>query len=189
MDEQKRALRRALRARAQALPESARHAADEAIRAAVLGSAAWRQARAVFLYVSVAPEPDTRALIEAALAEGKTVYVPLCCPDKSMKAVRIKSLRELRPGALGIPEPDGGGETAAPGGIDLAVTPCVAASPDGARLGHGGGYYDRFLHAYRCPTLCLCYEALLCDRIPMGAHDVFMDALVTEKGIRLCRSA
>ena len=31
--------------------------------------------------------------------------------------------------------------------------------------------------------MCLCYESLLCDAIPVDAHDVPMDAVVTEKAV------
>lgn len=189
LDEEKRALRRALGARAKALDAAYRAAADRAIRGAVLNWEPWARAQTLFVYVSLPTEPDTRALIEAALAAGKRVFVPLCGPGGVMRAVRIRDLAELRPGTLGIPEPSGDGETAAPGSIDLALVPCVSAAESGARLGHGAGYYDRFLALHRCPTLCLCYEALLCAELPMGERDIRMEHLVTEKGLRPCRDA
>ena len=61
--------------------------------------------------------------------------------------------------------------------------PCLAAAKDGRRIGHGVGYYDRVLRLHGCTTLCLCHEALLTDEIPMDAHDVWMDYVVTEKGL------
>ena len=50
-------------------------------------------------------------------------------------------------------------------------------------MGHGVGYYDRFLVDRRCKKVCLCYESLLSDQIPMDAHDIPMDAVVTEEAI------
>ena len=181
--EQKKALRRKLRERAGTLDAAERLRADGAIRDAIQGSEAWQSAGAVFAYVSMWAEPDTRMLIEAALREGKTVFVPRCYPGRVMKAVRIDSLDALRPGTLGIPEPVDDSVCAAPGELALALVPCVSASRDGRRLGHGAGYYDRFLAEHRCRTMCLCYESLLCDAIPVDAHDVPMDAVVTEKAV------
>ncbi len=182
----KKALRKSCRARAAALPAEDRAAADRAIRDAVRASSEWRRAGRVFLYVSMWAEPDTRALLADALEEGKAVFVPRCGPERTMKAVRIRDLSELRPGTLGIPEPPDGGESAAPGSLELALVPCVSVSRTGERLGHGAGYYDRFLAACRCPALCLCYEALVTEEIPHEANDVRMDALVTEKGLVRC---
>ena len=177
----KQKLRREFKACGAALTREYRDFADCAIRSFVLQSAVWQSARRVFLYVSMWAEPDTRALIDTALREGRRVYVPLCCPDHVMKAVRIRSLSELRPGTLGIPEPPAGNGTAAPGDLDLAVVPCVTASKAGARLGHGAGYYDRFLTAFNCETVCLCYEQMLTETIPAEEHDVRMDCVLSER--------
>ncbi len=147
----------------------------------MLAGAQWDAAESVFLYVSMWAEPDTRALLEDALAAGKRVYVPLCCPDRVMKAVRIRSTEALRPGMCGIPEPFDQTETASAGELDLLLVPCLTASRDGKRLGHGAGYYDRFLSGGHGITMCLCYEALLTETIPTDAHDVRMDFVQTEK--------
>ena len=109
--------------------------------------------------------------------------MPLCRPGGVLEAVRIRSVAALRPGTLSIPEPPEEGERAGEDTIELALVPCVSAARDGRRLGHGVGYYDRFLASCRCRTVCLCYEALLCECIPTDEHDVRMDAVATEKGI------
>ena len=179
---EKNALRRELRDWAAKLTEDYRRASDAAIRQSILDSEVWQSAKAVFVYVSMWTEPDTRALLEDALAAGKALYVPLCRPGGVLEAVRIRSVGELRPGTLSIPEPPEDGERAQT--PDLAVVPCVCASRDGRRLGHGAGYYDRFLEKTPCRTLCLCYEALLSEEIPTDEHDVRMDAVVTEKRMR-----
>lgn len=181
--ETKQELRRTYKASGAELTKEYRDFADCAIRACVRYSEVWQKAENVFIYVSMWTEPDTRALIEAALSEGKRVYVPLCLPDRTMKAVRIGSLQELRPGTLNIPEPPAENEAARPGTLDLAVVPCITATSEGARLGHGAGYYDRFLRRHACPAMCLCYGWMLADALPMDEHDVWMDYVATEAGI------
>ena len=183
LSDEKKALRRAIRQRAAALTPEYRADADAAIRQAILNSEDWRSAGTVFVYVSMWAEPDTRALLVDALAAGKAVYVPLCRADRTLDAVRIRSLEELRPGMQGIPEPPEDGERAGETAIELALVPCMSVTRDGRRLGHGAGYYDRFLALHPCRTLCPCYEALLCGAIPTDEHDVRMDAVVTERGI------
>ena len=149
--EEKRVLRASVRQRLEAVTaeEAARSGAE--IGEKILSSALWKNARSVFLYVSMGKEPDTRRLIGSALSEGKAVYVPKC----------------LR------------AEDGTPG--------MLAVTRKGKRLGHGGGYYDRFLAAGRKPvTLCLCFEALLSDSVPTEPHDVPADYLATEEGIFSC---
>jgi 5-formyltetrahydrofolate cyclo-ligase len=67
--------------------------------------------------------------------------------------------------------------------LDLVIVPGVAFDRRGARMGHGKGYYDKLLeHARRdTPLIALAFECQLFEEIPMAPHDIFMDAVVTEK--------
>jgi len=170
--ERKKALRKAIKARVNALSESYRAAASDAIQRQVLESDAYRTAESVFPYIAMPTEPDTRRIIERALSDGKRVYVPKCVSKTEMIAVRIRSADDLQPGAYGIPEPVDCSETAEPDRIDLILVPCVSASKDGKRLGHGAGYYDRFLAESNGKTICLCFREALCDEIPTEETDV-----------------
>ncbi|WP_413186148.1 5-formyltetrahydrofolate cyclo-ligase [Paraburkholderia sacchari] len=93
----------------------------------------------------------------------------------------------MREGHHGIPEPESG-EAALP---DLLLVPCVGFDRDGYRLGYGGGYYDRTLAAWPGAALPLtvgiAYEACRIDEgVPeRGAHDLPLDAVVTEAGAHL----
>ncbi|MBR1584642.1 MAG: 5-formyltetrahydrofolate cyclo-ligase [Clostridia bacterium] len=182
----KQTLRQIMRQKTQGLPMEEALFSSEKITAAVLASDLYRQAHSLFIYVSVGKEPDTRRLIRHALQAGKTVYVPKCLPGHTLQAVAIDSLNCLTPGALGIPEPPAGERDFPAAGIDLAIVPCVAASLNGGRLGHGAGYYDRFLAAHPLPTLCLCHAQLLLPDLPMTPQDVPMDYIATAGGIHRC---
>ena len=66
---------------------------------------------------------------------------------------------------------------------DLILVPALAASTDGTRLGQGGGWYDRTL-PHRCPTapvvaIIFDDEVLEPGQIPLEAHDVPIDAIIT----------
>ena len=174
LHQQKKALRAAITARVRALPPSVRAAASESIARQVLALSEYRDAQSVFLYLSMPTEPDTRPLLAHTLAAGKRVYVPKCIGDGAMLAVRIRSTDALQPGAYGIPEPVDCSETAFAGELDLILVPCVAASRDGKRLGHGKGYYDRFLSGCADRTVCLCFAAALSDDIPTEPTDIPM---------------
>lgn len=69
---------------------------------------------------------------------------------------------------------------------DLLFVPCVGFDADGYRLGYGGGYYDRTLAAWpahRKPvTVGIAYEACRTEALDHEAHDIPLDAIVTEAG-------
>ena len=163
-------------------PPSALKEASGKITALVLSSPLYRRAASLFIYVSTDREPDTRALIEDAWNAGKAVYVPKCYGQGRMDPVRVFSWQDLSAGRYGIPEPAANPAEGAFSPVDLAIVPCVCASPDGRRLGRGAGYYDRFLQAHPMPCLCLCFHTLLRNDLPAGPLDISMDAVITEAG-------
>ena len=69
-----------------------------------------------------------------------------------------------------------------PEAIDFAFIPCISCDRSGRRLGHGGGYYDRYLEKTHCVKAALCREELLVDEIPVEEHDLRMDFVISEKG-------
>ena len=180
---EKAALRRLLSEKANAIPLADRRTYSAAIAREVLRSSVWQKAGSVVLYLSMPTEPDTSALIAAAFAAGKRVCLPKCVDRHTMIAVPVADLNGLVPGGFGIPEPAFLPEDTAPPQIDLTVAPCVGASENGGRIGHGAGYYDRFLAERHTFKLCLCFSELLTAGIPLGEHDIRMDAVVTETGV------
>ena len=175
----KKELRRELLAKRDALAEEYQRSAGEKIQQRILQSEAYARARRVFVYVSVGSEPPTDGILRRALADGRQVYVPRCRGNR-MEAARLRSMEELTPGRYGIPEPAEDAETAAREELDLVIVPCVAASRDGRRLGHGGGYYDRFLQEGANRAVCLCFQEMLREEIPEEAWDVRIPWVVTE---------
>ena len=160
--------------------------ASASIAAHVIASSLFRDAKTIFCYISLPKEPGTRDIIDSAWAAGKRVCVPKCREGHRMDALLLSSWAELSPGTMNIPEPEDSCPALAPEEIDLILVPCVSASRSGARLGHGAGYYDRFLAETGAKKLCLCFDELLRDDIIMNEHDIPMDAVVSEKGIFIC---
>lgn len=179
----KRELRAEIARAVAALPPEYCRGADEAICRAVLASAEYRRAGTLFCYVGTDREIDTRPILAAALAAGKTLAVPLCVGRGIMEARRIAGLEELVPGKYGIPAPRPDCPLVEPGEIDLALIPCCTGNRRGQRLGYGGGFYDRYLARTRCVTMLLCRERLVRADIPTEPHDRTMDMVATETGI------
>ena len=139
----------------------------------------WKNAQSVFIYVSVTPEPDTRRVIDTALKDGKRVAIPKTYQDGSMRALLIDSLTGLNIAPYGIPEPpDYASELLNP---DLVIIPCLACDEDGNRIGHGAGYYDRYLAQVKCPCVCLCPESALFKTVPHDDLDIKPDIILSER--------
>ena len=178
--ERKNRLRREIRETAAALTAEYRTEASRRITEQVLALESWRTARVVMAYASLPTEPDTRRIIQEAVREGKTVLLPRCVSPVSMTAFPFTGWENLEPGWLGISEPRVPVEETAVPEPDLILVPCVTASPDGRRLGHGAGYYDRFLENRSGKTVCLCFRKLMRKDIPTGSKDRLIGQVITD---------
>ena len=179
----KERLRGQVRRKTAALTEAYRRVAGTAICRQVEALETWRRSRVVFGFMSLPGEPDTRQLLLDALALGKEVWLPRCEAGRRLAFLRVTDLGTLRPGTMGIREPEG--EEEALPEADLILVPCMAAAPDGTRLGHGGGYYDRFLKGKTGLKVCLCFSECLAETLPVGENDVPVDCIVTEDAVLL----
>ncbi|SFG39388.1 5-formyltetrahydrofolate cyclo-ligase [Oribacterium sp. WCC10] len=181
----KNELRTLIREKNKTITKEYREKSDAGIATRFLLYPVFQQVDSIFCYVSMDNEPDTRTIIETAWQMGKTVTVPRCIPgaEHDMEAVKITCWDDLETGTMGILEPKRGLPVVDGYKIALAVVPCVSADRWGGRLGHGAGYYDRWLKGQTMYKYCLCYEELMSDNIPMEQYDVKMDRVFTEDRI------
>ncbi len=176
-------VRKSVKNRLSFLTSSYKKEASEFITDKVKKLPEYMNAKRLMLYCSTADEPDTEALISAALKAGKIVLLPRCLGKGEMEAVEIQSMEDLQVGKYGILEPLAALPPTDPKDIDFIVVPCMAAGIDEKgrvrRLGHGAGYYDRFLPGVNCRSCVLCFKELVRD-FPMDDYDYFLDYLITE---------
>ena len=177
---EKQRLRREIRAASAALPEAYRAEASLRIAEQVLSLEAYRKARVVMMYASLPEEPDTRGIIGDAVGAGKTVLLPRCVSPERMVALPFTGWENLEPGWLNIREPAVPAEGTEIPEPDLILAPCVSVSADGRRLGHGAGYYDRFLAGRQAETVCLCFRKLMREDIPVSPLDRRMNRVITD---------
>ena len=88
---------------------------------------------------------------------------------------------DLDDGPYGLRQPKEDAPRVLLDSVDAVLVPGVAFDETGARLGYGGGYYDRLLPQLRpdCKTIGISYDEQLLTSIPGEAHDVAVSIVVT----------
>ena len=181
-DQDKRLIRDRLRASRSRLSsgEVARLSARACAR--LLASPVFARARHIAAYAAADNELDPALLVEAALAAGKNVYLPVT----SRERFDFVGVPVARPGqeAGGAPEPPGGPCLPPEADGVLFLVPGVAFDARGVRLGRGIGWYDRALERHpRSIRVGLAYGFQVVSRLPEAPWDVRMHAIVTEAGL------
>lgn len=164
---------------------------SEKIKKMVLSLPVVQNAKYILCYASYKSEVMTGGLIEEVLNQGKPVYLPKVDGDE-MDFFRVESLDELSDGYKGIPEPS-------QSCTDIFTKECweqvkeqtvmllpgAVFSENGARIGYGKGYYDRYLQRIPCmERIALCYELQMAKSIPADIHDIPVTTIVTEEKVR-----
>jgi 5-formyltetrahydrofolate cyclo-ligase len=159
----------------------------------LLANPAYLAAARVVLYAPLGREVETALIAADALRSHRQLYYPVV--DRNRHRILLGAVSgpgEMRPGAFGISEPPTIGALEPEElGAALVCVPGIAFSPVAARLGRGGGYYDRLLAALdsEAVTAGLGYSFQLIDRLPEQAHDRRLDLVVTESAVYAASAA
>ena len=149
---------------------------------------AYAAAKTVMWYVDAGSEVRTRHTLPEALSHGKRVVVPWCVVENNtLELFLLEDMSELVEGAYKILEPRAElrhlrNKLVKPEELDLVMVPGTAFDHRGGRMGQGKGYYDRLLAGARqdAPLVGMAFDCQVFDEIPVAAHDVFMDFVLTE---------
>jgi len=145
-----------------------------------------RRAGTVAAYVSVGGEPGTGLLLDALVAAGKRVVVPVLRPDNDLDWALYTGPASLAPASRGLLEPAGARLGAdAVRSADVVLVPGLAVSPSGDRLGRGGGSYDRALARVVAgtPVAVVLYDDEVGLAVPTDPHDVRVGFALTRGGV------
>ncbi|XP_046603762.1 5-formyltetrahydrofolate cyclo-ligase isoform X1 [Neodiprion virginianus] len=153
--------------------------------------AEYKKSTRISLYLSTSDEIDTTKILKNIFELKKLAFVPRY-NGKTMEMVRVSSMEDYESLPLtkwNIKQPtdnDVRENALETGGLDLVILPGVAFSLDGKRLGHGMGYYDKFLHScmeksHRMPYLIgLAFNEQIKEDIPTTEEDVNLNLVLTE---------
>lgn len=182
----KRAWRHALRRGRRPLPAARRRAAGARVCARVAALPEFQAARRIGCYLARADELPLDDLIALCRARGIAVAVPAGRPRSAAYAwADLAEDEALTPGRWGILEPRAPRWTGRRR-LDLILAPALAFDPRGARLGRGGGHFDRLLRGRRGLRIGVALERQVRAGVPAGPADVPMHRLVTERRLIVC---
>ncbi|MDB9968578.1 5-formyltetrahydrofolate cyclo-ligase [Gammaproteobacteria bacterium] len=147
-------------------------------------------AQRIAFYQVADGEIDPRMLLDLALSEGKSCFLPIIQQDtpEFVSFASYDANTELVPNKWGIAEPSAS-EIISPANFDVVFVPLVGFSKDCFRLGMGKGFYDRtfsfkIFNRSSSPMLVgLAHESQLVDSFPVESWDVRLDAVATERHI------
>lgn len=192
-------LRRAVIARRDALDLDVRTAKSAVVCARLvelmdrLGAAA---PRTVAVYAAMGSEVDPAAFAAAAVARGWRVAYPCmlsatdamaCGQRMCMRAVSAGDASEAPfiahpTRAFAATDVDSIRFPIVPAkALDMVVVPLVAFDRTGARLGYGGGCYDRYLPtvAPKCLIVGIAFDEQRVDHVPTDAHDLPLPHIIS----------
>lgn len=133
---------------------------------------------AIYLPKQDEKEVDVSSLLFAYPQLG----VPKVRNQEEMDFFLISGLQDVELGHFSILEPTTN-VLMEPNTIDCIVVPLVAFDENKHRIGHGKGYYDRYLQRSKAVTIGVAFACQKVDAIPVEAHDVTLDYIVTENQI------
>lgn len=185
LNRKKDEIRRAMRERLVTVSLEQRAEWSKAACARLVRSPAFQNATVIMLYMPMRSEVDVLPAALEAFRLGKSICVPRVESGRTtMNAIATNTFDDesMTPDAMGVRVPKSGNQIPDES-IDLVVVPGVAFDARGARLGRGGGFYDRYLASLKrnTSTIGICFDMQFVDSIPVDRLDVCVKAVVSDR--------
>lgn len=139
---------------------------DPAAFAAAAAARGWRVAYPCMLSATDAAACGQRMCMRAVAADDASAAPFVDHPTRAFAAMDIDSSRfPIVPAEA----------------LDMVVVPLVAFDRAGARLGYGGGCYDRYLPMLSpaCQIIGIAFEEQRVDHVPTDAHDLPLPHIIS----------
>lgn len=194
----KQAIRQRIVTRREQLPAALRAQFSAAIAQRIAQMPEYRKAHTVLGYMNFGAEFESEIFAQQVLADGKVLLLPkVNRATNELDVYRVGNVdAQLAPGAYGIREPvaENCVRQDLQEQMDFILLPGVAFGRDGARLGYGGGFYDKLIArldaegalTHRPVLIAAAYSIQVAEDIPMEATDRRIDWLVTESETIRC---
>ncbi len=185
--EEKSSLRKRMLAKRRSMSPEERERADRLIESCLKALPELSGAKLVAAYVSDGTEPDLSGLLSWLLKSGRRVCLPRSSAGGAYEFAEVRDMESgLVSGPYGIKEPPASLPAAPKEELKEALwlVPGVAFDAAGGRLGRGKGVYDRLLAGGSGFSIGVFYDFQMCAELPVERHDLGLDIVVTESGVR-----
>ena len=178
-------LRKEIRQRRNELSITEQHTAALALTERLSGHDKVQQAKRIAIYLSNDGELATANFIEWCWQQKKAVYLPVVHPFSSgnLLFLQYQQDTQLVTNIYGILEPILDVNRVCPlAQLDVMCTPLVAFDDSGARLGMGGGFYDRSLANWQQTNIHpigLAHDCQLVEKVPTDSWDIPLPEIIT----------
>ena len=188
-ENEKQAIRRAMKARRKAMDAGEKAAADAVICAKLTARGDIGEridpltgGSPLAVYLAAPDEINIDPYIEDLLRAGVDVVAPRW-NGETYALARLKGLDEksLRRGPMGIREPIDAA-IVEPKKVAVWIIPGLAFTRGGKRLGYGGGWYDRLLAAAPkdAVKIGVAYSFQIVDDLPEEPHDIPLTDVIND---------
>jgi 5-formyltetrahydrofolate cyclo-ligase len=184
IEQQKAALRVEAHAARAALSGEERADAAKAVATHFFEHVAYSPQDVIAGYWRIRDELDCQPILIRLMDSAQRVVLPVVMGADAPLDLRVWEMDQpLYEAGFGTLAPSDLAPRAVP---DIILMPLLGFDSTGTRLGYGGGYYDRTLAGLaKKPLLVgLAFAAQELSHIPREAHDIPLDAVVTEAGVR-----
>lgn len=159
----------------------------------LLDSEIYATASNVVGFLPIQKEPLLVPVLRDCIESGRRLFLPsYSCENEDYSLSEVGGLDEkwLEKGRYGILEPRHDLPAMRPpfhfSDRTIWLVPGLAFSSNGARLGRGGGYYDRLLHCSDGVKVGVLFQCQILNDIPQYEYDMNMDFLLTENELAGC---
>jgi len=135
-------------------------------------------------YAALPEEFDPKPLLDALRLQGAVICLPRVQDKTSLTLHVCEAAVSLESGPFGLRQPEADALRMDPDSLDLIIVPGTAFDARGARIGMGGGYYDRLLAATPLAhRIALAFDFQITEKVPELAHDQRVDVVITPSAI------
>ena len=200
----KKEARRILKEKISSLSEETKKSFSNKAADFFLSTVTYKNADIILSFKSMNDEPSSEKISEQALKDGKILFLPVIEPDKpEMDFYKTDKSSSFAVNCFGTLEPLKNKSS-----IFLAenyknkkiviLIPGRGFNRYGERLGRGKGYYDRYIYELQKKAGLLnisifkagiCFSVQMQTPFPSEAHDIKMDAVITEEEIIFSNSS